>query len=230
MTKRKNNAELAKTLAILAVFTALSYICVCVFRIKVGFLTFDIKDAVITVAAMIFGPIAGVSISLAVALIEMLTISETMLYGFIMNFISSAAFSVSAGFIYKYKRNMLGAVLGLISAVLLLTALMMSANLLITPFYMGVSASEVAKLIPKLLLPFNLTKAVLNASLVMIIYKPISTALKRAGMIRTGASVYRLDKNTIISVLISLLLLIASLVIFFAVLGGDASWFDAIKK
>ncbi len=230
MTKRKNSADIAKVLAVLAVFTALSYICVCVFRIKVGFLTFDIKDAIITVAAMLFGPVAGVSISLAVALIEMLTISETMFYGFIMNFLSSAAFSASAGFIYKYKRNMLGAVLGLLSAVFLLTAVMMAANLLITPFYMGVSTSDVAALIPKLLLPFNFTKAVLNASLVMIVYKPISTALKRAKMIRSGSSVYRIDKNTVISIVISIAVLIASLIVFFTVLGGDAAWFDALKK
>ncbi len=225
MGRTNKGAELAKKLAILAVFTALSYICVCVFRIKVGFLTFDIKDAIITVAAMLFGPVAGVSISLTVSLIEMLTISETMLYGFIMNFLSSAAFSAVAGFIYKYQRDMLGAVLGLIGAVFGLVAVMMAANLLITPFYMGVDRSEVASLIPKLLLPFNLTKAVLNASLVMIIYKPISTALKRAGMIRTGSSVYRIDKQTVLSAIISLIIVAASFIVFFTALGGNASWF-----
>ncbi len=226
MSTKTKKSELVKRLSILAVFTALSYICVCVFRIKVaGFLTFDIKDAVITVAAMLFGPIAGISISLAVSLIEMLTISDTMLYGFLMNFLSSAAFSGVAGFIYKYKRNMMGALVGLIGAVFALVAVMMAANLFITPYYMGMPRGEVSAMIPKLLLPFNFTKAVLNASIVMLIYKPISTALKRAGMIRAGSAVYRFDQNTVVSFVISLSVLIASLVVFFVVLGGDVKWF-----
>ncbi len=221
MTTKNKNSELVKKLAILAVFTALSYICVCVFRIKVaGFLTFDIKDAIITVAAMLFGPAAGISISLAVALIEMLTVSETMFYGFIMNFLSSAAFSGVAGFIYKYKRDIAGAVIGLVSAVFALVAVMMGANLLITPYYMGMQVAEVAALIPKILFPFNLTKSILNASLVMLIYKPVSTALKRARMIKGGSSVGLDKKSTVLVTAISAVILAASFVVFFIVLGG----------
>ena len=85
-----------KRMVIAAVFTAIAYVCVCVFRIKVSFLTFDIKDSVITVCAMIFGPLTGFGISLAVAFIEMITISDTQFYGFIMNVLSSAAFSMTA--------------------------------------------------------------------------------------------------------------------------------------
>ncbi len=225
MTKENRNTELVKKLAVLAVFTALSYICVCVFRIKVaGFLTFDIKDAIITVAAMLFGPAAGISISLAVALIEMLTISETMFYGFIMNFLSSAAFSGVAGLIYKHKRNMVGAVIGLVSAIFALVAVMMAANLLITPYYMGMPRGEVAALIPKVLFPFNLTKSILNASLVMLIYKPISTALKRARMIKGSGTVGFDKKSTILVTVISALILVASFTVFFLILGGKISF------
>ncbi len=224
MKKKNNTAELAKTIAILAVFSALSYICVCVFHIKVQFLTLDIKDAVITVAAMLLGPCAGVSISIVVSFIEMITISDTVLYGFIMNVLSTAVFSATAALIYKYKRNMAGAVLGLVCAVGATTAVMMAANLLITPYYMGVTTTEVAALIPKLLLPFNLMKAVLNAAIVMLIYKPISTALKRAGAIKFRESKYRFDKNTVLVTFISVLVLVISLVVFFGVLGADVKW------
>ncbi len=225
MNTKNKNSELIKRLAVLAVFTALSYICVCVFRIKVaGFLTFDIKDAVITVAAMLFGPLSGVSISLTVSLIEMLTISETMFYGFIMNFLSSAAFSAVAGLIYKYKRNMLGAVMGLVASVFSLVAVMMAANLLITPYYMGMAVGDVAALIPKVLFPFNLTKSILNASLVMLIYKPISTALKRARMIKSSGSAGFDKKSTVLVTVISALILVASFTVFFLILGGKISF------
>ena len=92
-----------KKMVIAAVFTAIAYVCVCVFRIKVSFLTFDIKDSVITVCAMIFGPFTGLGISLAVSFIEMVTISDTQLYGFVMNVLSTAAFSMTASAIYRRK-------------------------------------------------------------------------------------------------------------------------------
>lgn len=230
MNARTNKTEMIKKISLCGVFSALAYICVCVFRIKVSFLTLDIKDAIITSAAMILGPIAGVVISLIVAFIEMLTVSDTMIYGFIMNFLSSATLSVVASMIYRQRRNLFSAVLGLITAVFSVTAVMMLANLFITPFYMGVPRGEVAKLIPKLLLPFNLTKAILNSALVMIIYKPISTALSRAGVIKKSAgntnATYRLNIKTVFVTLISICVLVASLLVFFLVLNAEISFFN----
>ncbi len=220
---RSGSIDIRKMVS-LAVFTAVAYVCVYVFHIKVSFLTFDIKDAVITVAAMIFGPMSAVPISLAVSFIEMVTISDTQLYGFVMNVLSTVSFSVTASFIYKYKRSMLGAVMGLITGVLTMTAVMMAANLLITPFYMGVTTKEVAALIPKLLLPFNFTKAVLNASLVLLIYKPIITALRRAGAIKAGHADYGLDKKTVLVIVVAVCLAAASIVVFITVLGGKFEW------
>ena len=233
MNKSKvRSSEAIKKMVIAAVFTAIAYVCVCVFRIKVSFLTFDIKDSVITVCAMIFGPLTGLGISLAVAFIEMITISDTQFYGFIMNVLSSAAFSMTAAAIYRKKRDILGSVLGLISAVCTTTAVMMLANLLITPYYMGVDIATVAGLIPKLLLPFNFMKSVLNASLVMILYKPIVTALRRAGAVKASAhtSAYKFDRKSLAVLFISLAVMAVSLVIFFAVMGADAQWFEAFKK
>lgn len=209
-------------MATTAVFIALAYIATCGFHIKVQFLTLDIKDSLIAVAAMLFGPISAVVISLAVSLIEMFTISETYLYGFIMNVLSTVSFCCTASIIYKYKRNIIGAVVGMISGVFAMTATMMIANLLITPFYMGVTVKEVAFLIPKLLLPFNFTKALLNASVVMIIYKPISTALRRMGVMKKGSlDSYRFDKRTVLVTVMAAAVTVISLVVFFVVLGGD---------
>ncbi len=217
----------ASKLGVLAMFTALSYVAVCVFHIKVSFLTFDIKDALIAVAGMLYGPLSAVAISIVVSLIEMFTISETYFYGFIMNVLSSVAFTAVASMVYKYKRNLFGAVLGLVSGVLSVTAAMMLFNLLVTPFYMGATIGEVAKLIPVLLLPFNFIKAVLNASLVMIIYKPIVTALRRAGAIKKASAStegYKFDKRSVLVIVVSALIMAGSLVIFFAVMGAKTEW------
>ena len=227
MNTRINRSELIKKIAVCGMFAALAYVCVCVFRIKVMFLTLDIKDAITTVAAMLLGPIAGVTISLIVALIEMLTLSDTMFYGFIMNFLSSATLSVVASVIYRSKRSLFSAVLGLLTASASVTAVMLLANLIITPFYMGVTGAEVAALIPKVLLPFNLTKAILNSSIIMIIYKPISSAMLRAGIIKkkqNGEKRYGLGVRTVAVTVSALGVLALCLVIFFVVLNAEISF------
>ena len=222
-----NKRDAVNKMVICGVFAAFAYVCVCVFRIKVSFLTLDIKDAIITTGAMLISPIAGLAVSIVVAFVEMITISDTSYYGFIMNFLSSATFSVVASVIYRGRKNLVFAVTGLVSAAFAMTAVMMLANLFITPFYMGVNIETVAALIPKLLLPFNLTKAILNASLVMIIYKPIATALRRAKVIKSSSShgKYGVGVKTIAVTSVAIAILALCLVIFFVVLGADIELF-----
>jgi uncharacterized membrane protein YbaN (DUF454 family) len=162
----------------------------------------------------------------------MITISETWLYGFIINVLSTTAFSITASAIYRKKRDILGSVLGLVSAVCATTAVMLLANLLITPYYMGVDMETVAGLIPKLLLPFNFMKSVLNASLVMLIYKPIVTALRRARAVKSSAqsAAYNFDRRSLAVMFISLAVMAVSLVVFFVVMGADIEWFQAFKQ
>ncbi len=209
-------------MVVVAVFCALAYACQFVFRIHVSFLTFDAKDAVMAIGAMIFGPLWGLVMSLLVALLEFLTLSGTGVYGFIMNFASSAAFTVLCAGVYKHKRTMRGAVAGLAVAVLGMTALMMLLNLIVTPYYMtGGSVEAVIELIPTLLLPFNLTKALMNAGLVLVLYKPVSVALKKARVLKGGPDSFTFDKKTLAVLIAGLTLIAACVVIFLVVLHGS---------
>ena len=120
-----------KKLTVLAMFSALAYIAMIIIHIPVGgFLTFDPKDAVITIGAMFFGPLSGIVMSALVALCEMITISDTGPYGLIMNFISSAVFSTVAPLFYKKWRKISGAIVGLLCSVCATVAVMMIANLI----------------------------------------------------------------------------------------------------
>ena len=74
------------------VFVALSYICCVLFHFKVAFLSFDLKDAVMTIGAMFFGPLAGFVTVLITCLIEFITISSTGVYGLVMNLLASFTF------------------------------------------------------------------------------------------------------------------------------------------
>ena len=49
-----------------ALFCALAIASTYIMHIKVMFLTFDAKDAVITIAGLLFGPIYSIAISLVV--------------------------------------------------------------------------------------------------------------------------------------------------------------------
>ena len=209
-------------MVIVAVFCALAYACQFVFRIHVSFLTFDAKDAVMAIGAMIFGPVWGVVMAFLVAFLEFLTLSGTGVYGFIMNFASSAAFTALCAGVYKHKRTMVGAVLGLCTAVLGTTAWMMLLNLIVTPYYMtGGSVKAVAELIPTLLLPFNLTKSLMNAGLVLVLYKPVSLALKKAKILKGGPDKFTFDKKTLAVLIGGLSLIAVCVVIFLVVLHGN---------
>ncbi len=187
MSRTTYKSDKVHTLVAVGVFSAFAYVCCVMFHFKAAFLSFDLKDAVMTVGAMIFGPVYGLAMSVIVSLIELVTISTTQLYGFVMNVLSSAAFVCVGSMIYSRKRTLNGAVIGMVSSIVAMTVVMLLANLVITPFYMGVSTAEVAALIPTLLLPFNLTKALFNASLVFIIYKPVTSIVKRAGFYRSDS-------------------------------------------
>ena len=212
-----------KKLTVVAVLCAVAYLCTFVFHFKLQFLTFDFKDAVITVGSLMYGPIVGLVSAAVVAFIEFITVSDTGVYGLIMNFISSAVFSATAGVIYKYRRSFSGAIISIITAVITLTAAMMLANLFITPLYMGVPRAEVAALIPKLLLPFNLIKAVMNAAITLIIYKPIATAFRSMSLIEPINQGQKGGLKSVILITVSLCVAAAAVLFFVFYLKGSFS-------
>ena len=198
----------------ISMFAALAYIATFVFRINVMFLTFDVKDAVITISSFIYGPIAALVTSLLVALLELITISGTGVYGFIMNFASSAAFSVTASLIYKHKRDFLGAIISIYTASVVLVAVMMALNVLVTPYYMtGGNVEAVVALIPRLLLPFNTAKALMNSAVVMLLYKPVSQALKRARLVK-GSFNMRFNKQSVYLLIIAIITAALAITLF----------------
>ena len=185
-----------------ALFAALAYAVTFVFHIKVAFLTFDAKDAVICLASMLFGPAAGALIALVVSLVEMISFSDTGFWGFLMNFVSSAAFSVIAGAFYHRYRKMWAAVTGLLLAVAGNVAVMLPMNLLVTPIYMNTTREAVLAVVPTLLLPFNLIKSLLNASLVMALYQPVATALRQAGLLAAVSGAEKGSRRRTVIVLV----------------------------
>lgn len=233
----RNYKEKTGKLVLSATFCALAYAVTLLIRIDVLFLTFDAKDAVITVAGLLLGPVYSIVISLVTTLIESITVGNTQFWGLLMDFLSTAVFSATCALIYKYKKNMKGAVIGLVSSVIAMTAFMLLFNLFIVPLYTpDYTTVAVAKLIPTLFLPFNLTKGVMNAAIVLVLYKPVSIAVK-ASKILTGkssgiADPETSDKKKSVNLAFSVTLTAVGLVaiaicaiVFFVVMNGSFSAF-----
>lgn len=234
MTNRKYN-ERMRLLTLTAMFCAIAYVVMFVLKISGigGFLTFDVKDAIIAAAAMLLGPAAGAVISFIVALLEMVTVSTTGIWGAIMNFVSSAAFTVTASAVYNYapkiKKTVTGAWCGLGVSIIGTTVVMLGMNLIITPIYTHMPTGAVAGMIAPLLLPFNLIKCVLNAALVMIIYKPISLTLRKSGFFAASGGAEKKEtyfsKLTLLVFLISAAVAAVCVVLLIRVFGGHFNVF-----
>lgn len=225
-----------RTIAAIGVFSAIAFVFCLLFHFKAAFLTFDLKDAVMTVGAMLLGPVAGLAMSVLVSFLDFLLIpSGTGVYGLLMDIISSASFVCIGSLIYTYRRTMKGAVVSMLSSIFGMTAVMMIANILITPYYMGATTGDVIGLIPTLLLPFNLTKALVNAALVFILYSPISNAMRLAGFYSSTAvqssdgvigvihKPQKSKKTTATVTVVAVLMGVAALLYFFLVLKGSFS-------
>ncbi len=215
----------------LAMFTALAYASLFVLRISGigGFLTFDVKDAIIASSAMLFGPQYGVLISFAVALIEMISVSGTGPWGALMNFCGSAVFAAVGSLIYRYmpgiKRTLAGAIVGLCGSVIAMTGAMLVLNLLVTPIYLNVPVDMVKGLLLPLLLPFNLVKALLNAAVVLVLYKPLSTALKNIRVLDGKHERFVFDTKTVLLMIAGLAVIVGCVLYLIFSLNGTFEWF-----
>lgn len=205
-------------LTLMAMFAAMAYIIMTVGRFPISsveFLKYDPKDVILVMGAFILGPLPGLTIALAVAFLEMITVSTTGPIGFLMNLLSSAAFLCPAAVIYKRRHTLRGAAIGLAVGVMCMTALMLLWNYFVTPYYMGYPREAVAAMLLPVFLPFNLVKGCINAALTMLVYKPVSRALKKSGLVEFHASTPAKKKSALGASLVALLVLISCI---FAVL------------
>lgn len=173
-----------KRITMVGMLCAVAFLVTVLCRIPVVlFLKYEPKDVIISIGGFLFGPMTAFVISVIVSFVEMFTISDTGFIGLIMNVLSTCSFACTAAFFYKKHRTMRGAVTGLICGLLLATAVMLLWNYLITPIYMGYPREAVKALLIPAFLPFNLLKGGINMALTLLIYKPVVTALRRAGLV-----------------------------------------------
>jgi len=185
-----NSKTSIKNLTIIAMLNALAYLLMVWSRalpplVPFPPLRYDPKDIIIIIGGFFYGPLTATGMSIVVSLTEMITVSDTGVIGMVMNVVSTYSFACTAAVIYKYgpkKKTLTGAVIGLVTGVIVMVATMMLWNYMITPLYTKAAREDVAAMLIPVFLPFNLLKGSLNAAATMLVYKPLSITLRKLHM------------------------------------------------
>ncbi len=231
-TVQKRKTHIRK-MVLAALFVALAYVVrliVPALNVAGGMLTFEFKDAILAIGALYLGPFWAFGMSIVIAILEY-PISVTGIYGALMNFSAAAAFTVPASLVYRFRRTIVGAILGVVSGTITLVIVMLPLNLLIVPLYAPVDIAGVAGMIPGILFPFNFAKGLMNSGVALLLYKPVMRALHAAKLTEKTGKVSSSNKiRTVTSILVSISFVIIGAVVFFAFLGADFNMGYLIQK
>ena len=146
---------------------------------QVAFLEYDPADISILIAGFAYGPLSGIVVTIIASVIQGLTVSaQSGIYGIIMHIIATTALVGVSSFYYSHHKTRKDAFISLVLGCIAMAVVMGIANLIVTPYFMGVSTEAVISLMP-FILAFNLIKAILNSVVTFILYKRISPILHR---------------------------------------------------
>ena len=105
-----------KRITAIGMLCAITYVTMVVGRIPIIlFLKYDPSDVIVTLGGFIWGPMTSCIVSVIVATLEMITVSDTGILGCIMNIVQTLSFACTASIIYKKKHTLSGALIGLAS-------------------------------------------------------------------------------------------------------------------
>ena len=212
----QNSTWRLRRLCVMALLCAMAFAAVAIIRIPVvAFLKYEPKDVLLVIGGFLFGPLAGGLMATVVALIELVTVSDTGPIGCVMNILSSCLFVCTAAVIYRRHRNLSGAIIGLICGALAATVGMLLWNYLVTPLYMELPRQAVAEMLLPLFLPFNLFKTALNSVLALLVYKSVVKALRASRLLPpTEATAGKPHRAVAVISLFILLTLVAVLLVW----------------
>jgi len=171
-----------KRMVTMAILTALSLVLMALIKFPIlpaaPYLIYEPADVPILIGTFMFGPFAGVLMSIVVSAIQATLFSGDGWVGFVMHVIATGVFATTAGLIYKKFHSRKGAIIALALGTLAMAAVMVPVNLIVQPNFYGVSYDVVVKLIVPVIIPFNLIKAGINSIITMIVYKTVSKVVK----------------------------------------------------
>jgi len=135
------------------------------------FLLYDPGNVFLLIGSFKLGPKIGVLMCFITAILFALITGQGGPYGALMNFLATGTLIFVSSQIYLLNHTKRGAILGMTLGTLAMTLIMIPANLIITPFYLGVEREIVVNMIIPAIIPFNLLKGIISGFLTFILYK-----------------------------------------------------------
>lgn len=202
LDKKKAGIHSAAYIAKLAMLTALSFILYAFVKFKLpmlfpGFLEIQISELPALLAGFSMGPVSGCLVIIFKCLIKF-SMSSTGFVGEATDMLLGIAFVLPASLIYKFRKSIKSALIGLIVGTLVLTGVAMLVNRYISiPFYiqfLHIPFSGIVASVQSLykdvneenfyvyyllvgVLPFNIFRCIIVGGITFAVYKPLSKIL-----------------------------------------------------
>ncbi len=174
-SKSTNNSVLH--LAQMGMLAAISIVLVAFVRIPlipaVPFLEYDMADAPILIAAMLFGTIPSLLILFAVSVIQAFLFGGNGWVGLVMHFVASGALVILVGQFYHRKHKLSEAIIGMVLGTIAMTVIMIPMNYIFTVNFFGTPKAVVDAMMLPGIIPFNLIKAGLNSLITGVVFKAL---------------------------------------------------------
>ncbi|MBQ3127124.1 MAG: ECF transporter S component [Clostridia bacterium] len=163
-----------------------------------GFYKLDLSETVILIGGFALGPVAGVLIELLKNLLNLLLNGTTTAFvGEFANFVTGCVFVVPAALIYRHRKSLISAIVGMIVGSLSLAVVGSLLNyFVLIPTYVEMykmpldaiiamagevngAVTDLKSMIVFAVAPFNLLKGVICSILASLLYKRVSGILHK---------------------------------------------------
>lgn len=189
MKTSKRNSIIS--MAQLGMLAAVSIVLVAFVRIPLipaaPFLEYDMADAPILIAAMLFGTVPSIVVLFVVSVIQAFLFGGNGWVGLLMHFVASGALVVLVGQFYHHSNKFTHAIIGMVLGTIAMTAIMVPTNYIFTVHFFGTPKAVVDAIMLPGIIPFNLIKAGLNSIIAGIVFKALTPFINKNKNMFTAA-------------------------------------------
>jgi len=152
----------------------------------VSFIKYEFSDIPLLITAFAFGILPGTAVAILAVWISFILGGESGgPWGALMHMIAIVVYIAAASLVYQLTKkhsksslmSQMLALLGMGCGIIAMTAIMIPANILITPIYTGAPRSAVIDLLLPGIIPVNALKGAITAVITYILYPYISPLL-----------------------------------------------------
>ncbi len=171
-----------RKLTVMAMLVAISVVLVYLIHVPIfpaaDYLKYDPADIPILIGAFAYGPASGILLTVIASIVQGFTVSmDGGLYGILMHVIATSILVLVSCLFYRVKPTRAGQAAGLFCGTVAMGVVMMGANHLITPYFLGAPVEMVDAILLPIILPFNLIKAGINSVITFLLYRTVSRAI-----------------------------------------------------